>query len=90
MQLAVEDHWNETIEYARDKLRHFQEAGIKRVRISTAGESSCPACRKQSKRIFMIDEALKEMPIPCKDCTFDLHGVHGKVGWCRCVYIAEL
>lgn len=87
---AAEDHCEGTKEYGRSTLERYQNSGVKRVSISSAGDGSCPACRKQSGKVYLIEDALKEMPIPCKDCTFDFHGVHAKVGWCRCVYIPEL
>lgn len=89
-QIEAKAQCTESIKYARSTLRRFQKSGVKRVRISDAGEASCPACRKQSGKIYLIEDAIKEMLIPCKDCTFDLHGIHTRVGWCRCVYVAEL
>ena len=77
-------------ESARFSLRRFQEDGIKRVKISDSGDASCPACRKKADKVCSVDVALKEMPLPCKDCTFDLHNIGSQMGWCRCRYIGLL
>ena len=71
-------------ESARFQLLSFRELDIKRVHISVVG---CSACMKQKDRIVSIEEALKEMPIPCKDCTTKIKGPASKIGWCRCTYI---
>ena len=90
VEIDAQDNVEDSKEYALSTLELFKDAGVKRVRISSEGSASCPACRKQSGKIYTIEDALKEMPIPCKECAFDLHGEHASVGWCRCVYIAEL
>lgn len=90
LQEEGKDFFHVLQESTRFKLRYFKKDGITRVSISDSGEASCPACRNQRGKIYSIEDALKEMPIPCKDCTFDLHGIHASVGWCRCVYVAEL
>ncbi len=69
---------------AKMELMVYKQQGNERVSISTCGDASCPDCNKLSGRVYTIDEALREKPIPCKACTFRLHG--GSVGWCRCRY----
>lgn len=58
---------------------------IKEVEISCVYDaSSCENCKPLHKKKYSIDEALRLMPIPHKDCTgFD----SGEHGFCRCVYI---
>lgn len=90
VEVAAKSDWKDSEKYAHSTLRRYQKSGVKRVKISSAGEASCPACREQSGKVYLIEDALKEMPIPCKNCTFDLHGGRTSIGWCRCVYIAEL
>jgi len=65
-------------ENEQSRLLGIQEVGFKKVKILDSGESSCPACRKQNGKIFLIEDAVKERLLPCKDCTND---------YCRCVYI---
>lgn len=89
VEIAAKSNWKYSEKYARSTLRRYQKSGTKRVRISLAGDS-CSACREQSGKVYLIEDALKDMPIPCKNCTFDLHGEHASIGWCRCVYIVEL
>ena len=38
-------------------------------------------------KVLVIDDALKEMPIPVKDCTYWIEKRKGKHGWCRCRYV---
>jgi hypothetical protein len=71
------------------ELRQYQESlRVHKVSISTGGNASCEACQKLEGRVFTIDEALEQAPIPCKQCTFELSP--GKPGWCRCGYITAL
>ena len=68
------------------ELRAYKRDGIvDKVFIITAGDASCEACRKLEGKVFRVDEALGQMPIPCKDCTFDFAGT-GQPGLCRCLY----
>lgn len=65
-------------------LMEFKQDGFEKVRISSAG--GCESCIDIMGKVLTIDEALREMPIPNKKCTFQLHG---KIpGWCRCIYVA--
>lgn len=74
---------------AEMELMKFKQDGfIKKVRILTAGEDSCEACRQLENKVFTIEEALEKMPIPCKECTHKLHDE--KRGFCRCCYVAEI
>jgi len=67
----------------RAELKAMNRRIIKAVRIKNSGDS-CEACQKLDGKIFSISQALKEMPIPCKQCTYSLQG--GKLGFCRCYY----
>jgi len=69
------------------ELLHWREAGIgvTKVEILTAGDKACPSCQPLRGKIFKIKDALKEMPIPNKDCTTHWH--HPKQGFCRCSYL---
>ena len=88
LQGEGKDFFHVLQESARWKLHDFKKKDIKRVKISSVG--GCPACEELNGKVYSIEDALKEMPIPCKDCTFDLHGEHASIGWCRCIYVAEL
>jgi hypothetical protein len=68
------------------ELRQLREQPFsKKVQI-LASEASCEACQKLGGKVFTVDEALEQMPLPCEDCTFELNP--GKPGWCRCLYLA--
>jgi hypothetical protein len=43
----------------------------------------CPECLKLDSQKFTIKEALEQMPIPHKNCTYD-------GGWCHRCYVVEL
>jgi TM2 domain-containing membrane protein YozV len=68
-------------------LKFQEEQFVRRVRIVTAGVTSCPACRHLEGQVFTIEEALSKMPIPCKQCSNLLAGK--TKGFCRCEYRAE-
>ncbi|MEI7752045.1 MAG: DnaJ domain-containing protein [Candidatus Omnitrophota bacterium] len=70
-------------EYA---LRDLKKNGVQRVRI--LGGGGCPACEKMKDTVYPIAIAMAEMPVPCKDCSFQLYK-DSKAGWCRCLYVAE-
>jgi len=74
-------------EAARCELLRYQQQNVKKVEILTAGSgNSCSECEKQSRKIYPIEQALKEMPLPCPSCT---HAGLGDVpGFCRCTYVA--
>lgn len=69
------------------ELLDYQKKGVRQVRI-LATKNSCKNCQKQYNKKYSIQEALKKMPIPCKDCTFYLDQ-NGKC-FCRCAWIAEI
>lgn len=58
---------------------------VSTVEILTCGNNSCESCEKLGGKVFNIDTALIELPIPCKTCTNKLHS--NKYGFCRCTYI---
>jgi len=67
------------------ELLEYKKGGTKKVEILATG---CPSCQKLSGKILDVDAALKEMPIPNKDCTTYWHNPNQ--GFCRCIYIAVL
>jgi hypothetical protein len=73
---------------ARMQIRRFQETGVvKKLRIRTA-PGACEACRRQDGKMLTFTQALKQMPIPCKNCTG--HMQDEKLSFCRCIYEAVL
>lgn len=65
-------------------LMRYQQQGITKVEIPSC-DDSCGHCCKQGGKTLTVRQALKEMPIPRKDCTHELE--KGKPGWCRCSYM---
>jgi hypothetical protein len=64
-------------------LLMYQQQGVKKVEIPDF-QDACKECQKVGNRVLTIDQALKEMPIPHKGCTYELK--EEKPGWCRCCY----
>jgi len=76
-------------EAARCELLRYKQSKIQYVKVLTAGHgNACTICEQQEGHVFPIHDALKKMPIPCKQCTYTLTG--GKSGFCRCCYIAAI
>lgn len=67
-------------------LLPWKEAGMEKVKIHAA-DQACPSCKSLQGQVFTIDAALKEMPIPNRECTTHWH--HPTQGFCRCVYLAS-
>lgn len=63
---------------------------VQKVKIITGAKQgeieSCPECKAMQGKIFTIDEALKQMPIPNKNCTCKIYDKTR--GLCRCIYTA--
>jgi hypothetical protein len=75
-------------EARRCELMDYKAMGITKVRILTAGRNnSCQHCLELDGKIFTIDKALQEMPIPVKNCSTEVF-MDGK-GFCRCIYNTE-
>jgi hypothetical protein len=62
--------------------------GLKRWRILVveleAHQDACEACKELAGKQLTVNQALQELPLPCKDCTYDAR--EDKAGWCRCGY----
>lgn len=56
---------------------------VNKVEVLTAGDSSCPSCQALAGKKFNLEDALRSMPIPVKNCQ-------NVCGYCRCVWIAVL
>jgi hypothetical protein len=54
-----------------------------RLEVITAG--GCDACNELDGVTFTIEEVLKGMPLPVKDCAYE-QVKPGMPGWCRCCY----
>jgi len=61
---------------------------IGRLRIIGCADS-CPACQEVIGKVFTVEEALKEMPIPPKNCTGSTKRPE-QHGWCRCCWVPEI
>ncbi len=68
-------------------LQSYKLSGIvKKVGI-IAGEKSCPECQENAKKIYSLEDAIKNNPIPCQKCTHVMEP--GKYSFCRCCYSAS-
>lgn len=78
-------------EVAKCDLLRFKESGLKiKVKINSCGSqnNSCKECQILDGKVFTIDDALREMPIPNKKCTYDKN--KGGFPWCRCLWSVEI
>lgn len=66
-------------------LRRYKRQGLDKVEIAAA-KDSCEACKAQEGRVLKLDTALREMPVPCEDCTRTLRESDER-GFCRCDYL---
>ena len=57
-----------------------------RLKVSTAGEASCPECRALQGRLFTFEEAESGMLLPSADCSHEKTEDRVR-GWCRCCYV---
>ena len=72
--------------HARQEIDDFKKSGVVTgVKILTA-QNACPECKQHDGETYTLDEALRLMPIPHLECTFQLN--KDAPGWCRCVYIS--
>lgn len=68
------------------ELMYYKKSGTcDKVQVLTAG-NGCEACETLSGKVFTIDEALAEMPLPNKTCTHSRSSE--KHSSCRCSYLA--
>jgi len=76
------EYFNSTLDDMKERLLRYKESSCSGVKISTScDERVCPACAKNQGKFYTIAEALRDMPIPNKDCAS---------GYCRCCYIPEI
>lgn len=75
-------------EHHRTVLQDLKQHGFTKVIIkySGGGLMGCDACKAQDGKTYLIDDALREMPLPCKSCSYIMGG---KSGFCRCFYQAD-
>lgn len=78
------EHFKSQYEGEKARLLGYKREGFEKVKIFSTGE--CPACIEMINKVLKIDDALRDMPIPVKNCTFKLHGEIPS--WCRCMYVA--
>lgn len=54
-------------------IKNIMEHGVTNVKIIGA-DYACSSYKKLRNKIFQIDEALNEMPIPNKNCSHEPNG----------------
>ena len=68
-------------------LKYFRDTcSATSVQIISVGGQACGACSELADKVYTIDEALEEMPLPCKSCTTSASG-EAAAGWCQCEYL---
>lgn len=71
------------LEIARITLSGLTAKGVRIV----ATKGGCPACQALDGKFLTVEDALRTMPIPCRDCRFGITPTE-PFGWCRCMYVA--
>lgn len=71
----------------RMELYELKQNGIDKVMVCYGG-NGCPTCEKLNDKIFTVDETLKTMPLPNKNCSFILD--KGRFPFCRCLWTCEI
>lgn len=73
----------------KSHLLHFRDSRLNmKVSINAYTGGCCKECLKQNNKIYTIEKAMDEMPLPCKKCS---HNKNAKgFGWCRCMWQAKL
>lgn len=96
-QLALILNWEgkDTYQYLynvrRTELMNLKKSKIvQNVKIISGAKDmaieSCQRCKELHGKIFTIDDALKQMPLPVKNCTCKIYDKDR--GLCRCIYTA--
>jgi hypothetical protein len=70
---------------AKTKLAAYKAEGVKKV--SVFASQNCEACKKVDGKVMTIEEALKTMPIPLKDCPN--HPYNENLSFCICGFEPE-
>lgn len=68
---------------ARAALQRYKRSRIKKVEV-LAADDSCTSCLLLNKKVLTIAEALRTMPVPCRECTHRLQDRNR--AFCRCTY----
>ncbi|MDD5041264.1 MAG: hypothetical protein PHX87_03255 [Candidatus Peribacteraceae bacterium] len=71
---------------AKYELMRLKSGGVTNVQIITT-QDSCEECKKFAGKTLNINEAIRDMPVPCIECSRNLF--NEKFGFCRCIYIAK-
>lgn len=79
------DFWEDLCHARRYELLKFKEFKYNK-KVKILGCCGCDSCKILSNRIFTIDQALKDMPLPNPACNYKPNAT--EKGWCRCSYIS--
>ena len=83
-------HQQVSIEATRAQLMSMQEIGIRSVSVMTVqDERVCEYCTALEGKVFDIEYALEQFPIPGSRCT-DGSDKNPHGGRCRCIYKGEI
>lgn len=76
-------------ESQRCKLKALKARGFKKVKILSAGQDShsCSVCQAMDGKEYLIEDALRDMPLPVKGCSTEV--CRDGLGFCRCLYLGD-
>lgn len=86
--LAVEYHIAGLNPFAmKEEVARIRLADCRTGYVRILSTKGCEACRALDGQVLTVDEALEQMPIPCRDCTYGISDTE-PFGWCRCMYVS--
>ena len=64
-----------------NSLLQWNKSGVVLKVEILASDNSCENCKSQNGKIYSIGDAIKNKPLPCKECNNEVYG------YCRCTYL---
>ena len=93
MALFLNENWNDPFivlqkSSSMELMNYKSHWFMQKVEILSCWDDSCDSCKKLHWKIFDIETAIKEQPIPCKECSHKIWS--DWYGFCRCTYVAKI
>ncbi len=64
-----------------DSLLQWNKSGVVLKVEILASDNSCENCKSQNGKVYSIRDAIRNRPLPCKNCDNENYG------FCRCCYL---
>ena len=70
------------------RLLKYKGDGLKKVRVLVLNKEMSAICQQMEGKMFSVDQALQEMPLPCPECTYKLDNMIN--GFCPCSFTSKV